>query len=154
MATSIEKTTALVGRHLEFLGYTSRPQDDGWVFAEHPTRPDLCFRVFPFGIRVVALFDLGRLSDTLRADWVEFANRCNGAGNFVRFALRPRSDGGYSFNASAVFQGHYGKVSFGGFMDAWHDDLLLMRHAPNGRDPAADEDEDEEAPDGAAEVTH
>ena len=70
---SSEKTTALVGKHLEFLGYTSTLQDDGWTFAAHPTRPDLCFRTVPFGIRVVALFDLGKLSDGLRAEWVEFA---------------------------------------------------------------------------------
>ena len=45
---SSEKTTALVGKHLEVLGYTSTVQDDGWTFAVHPTRPDLCFRTVGF----------------------------------------------------------------------------------------------------------
>ena len=154
MAMSSEKTTALVAKHLEFLGYTATPQDDGWTFAAHPTRPDLCFRAVPFGIRVVALFDLGKLTDGLRAEWVEFANRCNNAGIFVRFSLSTRTDGGHSFRTTAVFHGEYAKAAFGGFIDAWHDDVALMKHAPNGQEAESDGDDDEDEEVGAAEVTH
>lgn len=154
MATSTERTTASVSKHLEFLGYTSSLQDDGWMFAAHPTRPDLCFRTVPFGVRMVALFDLGRLSDNLRAEWVDFANRCNSAGIFVRFSLGTRTDGGQSFRATAVFHGEYAKAAFGAFIDAWHEDVALVKHAPN-REEAANEDGDEEDEEpGAAEVRH
>ena len=122
--------------------------------AAHPTRPDLCFRTVPFGVRLVALFDLGRLSDNLRTEWVDFANRCNNAGIFVRFALGTRGDGGHTFRATAVFHGDYAKTSFGGFIDAWHNDLTLMGHAPNGSEATNEERDGEDDTRGSAGVTH
>ncbi len=154
MAASNDKTTAWVRKHLEFLGYSSILQDDGWMFASHPTRPDVCFRTVPFGVRMVALFDLGRPSDTLRAEWVDFANRCNNVGIFVRFALGTRDDGGYLFRATAVFHGEYARASFGAFIDAWQSDLALMAHAPSGPEPMADEGDEEGGRRDAGEVRH
>lgn len=154
MTTSTEKTTAQVSRHLEFLGYTSTRQEDGWTLAAHPTRPDLCYRALPFGVRLVALFDLGRLSGDARAEWVEFANRCNGVGLFVRFALGAREGEGHSFRATAVFHGAYTRTAFGAFMDAWHSDMALMAHAPTAGDGAAADDEDDDEGGDTSAVTH
>jgi hypothetical protein len=148
-------TMTSIAEHLEFLGYRCEAQDDGWTFAAHPARPDVFVRVFPFGLRIVALFDLGPLDEAACGQWVWFANRCNDAGLLVKFALAAREGGGRLLRASAVCQGGYDRVAFGAFMDMWHHDLGLMSHAPGGETSGeAEEDEEERIAGAKAEVTH
>jgi hypothetical protein len=149
-------TMATLREHLEFLGYRTEVQEDGWTFAAHAVRPDIFLKDFTFGTRVVALYELGTLGDEACGDWVWFANRCNDGALLLKFALATREDGDRLFRASAVFQGPYERVGFGVFMDLWHRDLGLMSHAPTTGGPSPEDSLDEEGAgtDEKAQVTH
>ncbi len=150
-------TMASITEHLAFHGYACEAQPDGWTFAMHPTRPDFFVRVFPLGVRLVALFQVGRRHDARWAQWLWFANRCNEASVLVKFALTEGEDGALLFRASAFGSPTYSRETFGAFLDTWHHDLALMEQAPPPEDADAEsstvgnEDEGEARPPG---VTH
>jgi hypothetical protein len=134
-------TMASITEHLAFHGYTCEAQPDGWTFATHPTRPDVFVRAFPLGVRLVAVFQVGRRHDARWAQWLWFANRCNETSVLVKFALMEGDEGVMQLRASAFGPPTYARETFGAFLDTWHRDLALMEHAP----PPADADGEAES---------
>ena len=122
-------------KHLEFLGYRAEVQDDGWTFVSHPTRPDFFVRDFPFGIRAVAMFTLDRV--VCDPEWLAFVNKCNELGTLSSFSLVFKKDGsGTAVRVVTVLPRAYDKPTFGAWVDAWHEDLALLRNAPEREEAA------------------
>jgi hypothetical protein len=137
-----------VGAHLEYYGYTTRMTPDGWSVAGHPTRPDFCYRRFPFGWRVGASFILGKSLGSLDDAYLVALNGINERADLVKFVLSKDSDGDVLLRARAFFHCDYRKRDFGVFMEAWHSDLELIRELPRVPEDVEQEGPSEEAEEG------
>jgi hypothetical protein len=132
-------TRAAIATHLEFLGYRVSPSTDGWLFAEHPLRPDFHVKEFPIGWRLVALFTIGLLTPESGDVWLRCLNRWNEASLVTRFTLTTQYADGVTLRASALFPPDYERVRFGLLLDFWQRELELIKDGPELA--AAEEDE-------------
>jgi hypothetical protein len=114
--------------HLEFLGYSSERQDDGWTSVSHPTRPDFFMKPFAHGVRAVAFFRYDE--QVCGPEWLSFANNCNEASRLASFSVFSQDGKGTGVRSVVVFPLAYDKVMFGAWMEAWQQDLEILRNAP------------------------
>ena len=129
-----DDTLTQMVNHLEFLGYTAETQDDGWTFLSHPTRADFYVKAFPFGVRGVAIFPIPDLVGD--AEWLAFVNRCNDASIVASFAITSKPGRPDALRTVVLFPLAYDKVSFGALVEAWQQDLELLRDAPEREERA------------------
>ncbi len=128
--------------HLEFLGYESRIQDDGWIYASHPVRFNFFLRPVDVGVRFHSSIRLGILSDEKRLDWLEFLNKINEASYLARFTLERDDPGGvFVIRIRTVAPGDYHRREFGVWMDMWHKDVELLRGGPEQETEVDDTEE-------------
>jgi hypothetical protein len=130
---------AAIAAHLEFLGYQLTPGSDGWLFAEHPWRPNFYLKEFPIGWRLVALFTLGLLTPESSDLWLRSLNRWNEASLVSRFALTAGHGDGVALRVSALFPPDYERVRFGQLMEFWHRELELLKEGPELDAPEEDD---------------
>jgi hypothetical protein len=126
--------------HVECLGYEVTPQPDGWTLASHPVRLNFLFRPFEIGVRLHCAIWLGKKRPDEDA-WHAFLNRANDTSFFARFAMARDDDGEYSVRVRALLPGMYDRRTFGLLLDAWQEDVALLRGAPRS---ASEEEEAEE----------
>lgn len=134
-----EPLVRLVTRHFECLGYSCTLQDDGWVLAEHPVRLNVAFRVLPTGVGLYCSVSVGR-GQPDRDAWHAFLNRANDTSVLSRFAVGRADDGEFSVRVRALLPSKYDRKAFGVLVDAFQEDVALLRHAP----PPAEEVEGDE----------
>jgi hypothetical protein len=134
-----DDTRAAITAHLECLGYQVTLNSDGWLFAEHPARPDFFVKAFPIGWRLVALFTIGLLTPESGDVWLRSLNRWNDASLVSRFSLTTQYGDGVTLRVSALFPSDYERVRFGQLMDFWQRELELVKDGPELA--AAEEDE-------------
>lgn len=139
-----EKFLKTVTSHVEYLGYDVKPpHPDGWVLAVHPVRLDFMFRPFELGVRLHCVLFVGKRVD--EEAWRSFLNRLNDTSMFARFALFRDDEGDYGVRVRALLPGKYDRRTFGLLLDAWQEDVALLRSAP--RLAAEDEEGTEEGQD-------
>jgi hypothetical protein len=132
----------LLATHLEYLGYEVRQQDDKWSIAAHPTRWNFHFRAFDIGVRVHCAIVLHKRLPN-RDAWLEFVNRANDSARLARFALVRDAEGDNVVRIRTLLPRTYDRRTFGLLLDAWHEDVALLRTAPPN-------EEEDEAADGEA----
>lgn len=128
--------TKSLSTHLEFLGYEVTRNPDGWTTAVHPTRYNFAFQLFDIGVRLHSSVALGRTLANADA-WQAYLNRANDTSTLTRYALVKDADGDIVVRARALLPPQYERRLFGMLLDAWQEDLVLLRHAPP---PEAEED--------------
>ena len=133
----------IVAKHLEYLGYEARPQPDGWTYAVHPVRHNLHVHAFVLGVRLHCMVWIGN-DIASREEWLEFVNRANESSNVARFTLGRDAEGTWFVRIRALFTGRYDRRPFGLFLDAWHEDLAVLRTAPREEEVTTEKDGDEQ----------
>src|SRR6185295_15452774 len=84
---------AQVVAHLELLGYTVTPEDNGWSYAQHPHRYNFHLRSFPEGVRLDTTVGIAASQARMRAAWVNFVNSANAQSHVTRFSFKETRDG-------------------------------------------------------------
>ena len=140
-----ERITRSITRHLEYVGYEVREQEDGWHLAVHPVRYNFQFRALAFGVRLHALISMGTHVAS-RGPWLRFVNRANEASLLTQFTFGRDNEGTYFVRMRALLPPTYRRQPFGVLLDLCHEDLALCRSAPVEAAPVLDEQEDEERP--------
>ena len=143
----IETLQKRVAAHLAYLGYEVKPpQPDGWALAVHPVRLDFVFRAFEIGLRLHCVLFLGKQAD--EEAWRHFLNRANDSSVLSRFALVRDEDGDFAVRVRTLLPGAYDRRRFGLLLDAWQEDVALLRGgpAPASDDEDAADDAEEEKP--------
>lgn len=133
-----DKQLKTLQAHVECLGYEVTLQPDGWTLATHPVRLNFLFRPFEIGVRLHCAIWLGKKRPDEDA-WHAFLNRANDTSVFSRFALARDDEGEYSVRVRALLPATYDRRAFGLLLDAWQEDVALLRSAPG---PASDHEEE------------
>lgn len=145
MTSATDTPLAAVREHLEFLGYsTAGPEKDGWYRVEHPRRWNLHLLPTPIGLRLHCTVYLGASVPLRKAEWHEFLNRFNEEATVARATFAQDRDGDWFLRVRALLPPTYERRLFGALMDAWHDDLEYVAHAPSAQAPTAPLDADDE----------
>jgi len=127
--------------HLACLGYELQPQPDGWTLAIHPVRYNFSVRAFEIGVRVHSALVIGKELPNAKA-WLAFINHVNDTSILSRFAVAVDEDGDHLMRVRAMLPAKYDRRTYGLLLDAWHEDLALLRMAP--RNMLVDADQDKE----------
>jgi hypothetical protein len=132
---------AQVVAHLEFLGYTVTPEDNGWSYAQHPHRYNFHLRVFPEGIRLDTTVAITASLGNSRAAWLDFLNSATAQSHVTRFSLVETSAGAFRVTMRALVGGAYTRPVFALVMDMWHQDVDQVRRQPDFTEPSIDCDD-------------
>ena len=146
MSDTIDRT---VGRHLEYLGYEVHDHPDGWSYAVHPVRLNMHVRACELGVRLHCMLWIGNHVAN-RPVWLEFVNRANDSATLARFDFGRDDEGAYHVRVRALLPATYKRRLFALLLDAWQEDLRLLRSAP--REMPVEEDEGDEEEQAAAVV--
>jgi hypothetical protein len=137
-------------KHFEFLGYTVTVQEDGWAFAEHPVRLNVLFKPTLLGVRLHCSLLLGKRNPDFSA-WHPFLNRANDTSALSRFALALSGEHEWSVRVRALLPARYDRSTFALLLDAWQEDVAMLRDAPrpaegdDALDVEREQEEDEES---------
>ena len=129
---------AQVVAHLEYLGYTVSPEDNGWSYAQHQHRYNFHLRAFPEGIRLDTTVGVNATPGNSRAAWVDFLNSANAQSLMTRFSLTETSARTLNVTMRALASGGYSRRVFAVLMDMWHQDLEQVRRQPDFTEPGID----------------
>jgi len=132
---------AQVVAHLEFLGYTVSPEDNGWGYAQHPHRLNFHLRAFPEGIRLDTTVGITASQARMRAAWLDLLNSANAQSHVTRFSFREDRDGTLGVAMRALAGGAYSRPVFALVMDMWHQDVDQVRRQPDFTEPPVDGDD-------------
>ena len=141
-------------QHLEFLGYkVDQPNASGWQMACHERRWNIFIGPHEIATRVFGQLVAGQSFGDEKELFFEELNRINDDAVVARFSAIRDEDGDIIVRVRARYSGLYDRCAFGAFMDAWHDDIDLLRRLPTlpSRPEAADEAEAGEGTDAPAE---
>jgi hypothetical protein len=130
--------------HLACFGYELQPQPDGWTLAIHPVRYNFSIRAFDIGVRVHSAIIIGKELPNPRA-WLAFINHANDTAILSRFAVTVDEDGDHLMRVRALLPAKYDRRTYGLLLEAWHEDLALLRMAPRATLGEADEEAEGEA---------
>jgi hypothetical protein len=137
----------IVAKHLEYFGYENHVQPDGWTYAVHPVRHNIHLRAFELGVRLHCLIWIGN-DVSSREAWLDFVNRANESSAVARFTFGRDAEGTWFVRIRALLSGVYDRRLFGLLLDAWHEDLAVLRTASREeetRDEAEEEKHEERA---------
>ena len=133
----------IVAKHLEYLGYQVQLQPDGWTYAVHPVRHNIHLRASELGVRLHCLIWIGN-DVSSREAWLEFVNRANESSTVARFMFGRDAEGTWFVRIRALLSGAYERRPFGLLLDAWHEDLAVLRTAPRVEEPKVEADEEKQ----------
>ena len=133
----------VVAKHLEYLGYETHLQPDGWTYAVHPVRQDIHVHAFVLGVRLHCLLWIGN-DVSSRDAWLEFVNRANESSTVARFTFGRDAEGTWFVRIRALLSGAYDRRLFGLLLDAWHEDLAVLRTAPREEETKVEADEEKQ----------
>jgi hypothetical protein len=133
---------AQVVAHLELLGYTVTPEDNGWSYAQHPHRYNFHLRSFPEGVRLDTTVGIAASQARMRAAWVDFVNSANAQSHVTRFSFKETRDGTRGVTMRALAGGAYSRPVFALMMDMWHQDVEQMQRQPDFTEPSIDGDDE------------
>ena len=130
----------IVAKHLEYLGYEVHVQPDGWTYAVHPVRHNIHLLASELGVRLHCLIWIGN-DISGREAWLEFVNRANESASVARFAFGRDGEGTWFVRIRALLSRVYDRRLFGLLLDAWHEDLAVLRTAPRDEEAKVEADE-------------
>lgn len=114
-----------VSNHLEFLGYEVKIGDENpqEMIALHPERANILVKVFTRAVRFTCFYYSNTFAQQNRLEFLELINTLNQNSAITQCSL---DDEGTLIITSFLF-GIYDKITFGQFMDLWHDDIEKIR---------------------------
>jgi hypothetical protein len=132
-----------VAKHLQYFGYDIHVQPDGWTYAVHPVRHNIHLRAFELGVRLHCQIWIGNEVSSREA-WLEFVNRANESSAVARFTCGRDAEGIWFVRMRALLSGAYDRRLFGLLLDAWHEDLAVLRTAPREEETQDEVDEEKQ----------
>ena len=131
---------AQVIAHLEFLGYTVSPEDNGWSYARHPHRYNFHLRAFPEGIRLDTTVAITASLGNSRAAWLDFLNSATAQSHVTRFSFGEARDGTLGVTMRALAGGAYSRPVFALVMDMWNQDVDQVQRQADYKEQSIDDD--------------
>ena len=119
----------IVAKHLEYLGYQTHVQPDGWTYAAHPVRHNIHIRASELGVRLHCLIWIGN-DVSSREAWLDFVNRATESSSVARFTFGRDAEGTWFVRIRALLSGAYERRPFGLLLDAGHEDVAVLGTAP------------------------